>query len=383
MSEKHLHIISLNVPYPVSYGGLFDLFYKLPALQQQNVHIYLHCFEYGTGEQDELNKYCDQVYYYKRQKGHKTISTWLPHIVASRRHEGLLENLLKDDYPIFMEGIHCTYLLNDDRFTNRKKFVRIHNVEYQYYQHLYESAVSPFLKIYYKRESHLLEKYERSIVTKANGFWGVSQKDVDYYRKEMGCRTIEYLPVYLPPEWKVKCMEGKGSYCLYQGDLSIDTNERAAVWLLQKIFNELKLPLVIAGKHPSKRLERLAHAQQYTCLVADPDEKEMQDMITRAHINILPSFSNTGVKLKLLNALFNGRHCVVNKATVEGSGLDSLCYIADNEDATKDIIRQLYEKPFNCDTIEKRDVFLKERFNNENNARQQISRIWDEKADNL
>jgi hypothetical protein len=48
---RHLHIICLNVPFPVDYGGVFDLFYKLPALHDQGVKIHLHCFEYGRGEQ--------------------------------------------------------------------------------------------------------------------------------------------------------------------------------------------------------------------------------------------------------------------------------------------------------------------------------------------
>lgn len=371
-----MHIISLDVPYPVDYGGIFDLFHKLPALQQQGVHIHLHCFDYGRGEQSELNKYCDSVHYYKRQLGHKGISTWLPYIVASRRSESLLQNLLKDDYPILMEGIHCTYLMNDKRFLNRKKFVRIHNVEYQYYQDLYESAIFPLSKLYYKRESNLLKKYERSIISKATAFWAVTPNEVDVYKKEFDCSTITYLPLYLPPEWKLKCFEGKGSYCLYQGDLSVDTNEKAAIFLLNNVFNEIKLPLVIAGKNPSKRLERLTHEQQYTCLVANPDVKEMQDMIARAHINILPSLSNTGIKLKLLNALFNGRHCVVNPATVEGSGLESLCHIAYNEDSMKNIIKELYNQPFNCNTINERKLILNSMFNNEINAKQQVKQIW-------
>ena len=377
-----MHIISFDVPYPVDYGGVFDLFYKLPALQQQGVHIHLHCFEYGRGEQSELNKYCDSVSYYKRQLGHKGISMRLPYIVASRRNEKLFQNLLKDDYPILMEGIHCTYLLNDKRFANREKFVRIHNVEYQYYQNLYESANSPLLKIFYKRESNLLKKYESSIITKASAFWGVTPTDVDIYKKEFGCTTIDYLPLYLPPEWNVKCLEGKGSYCLYQGDLSVDTNEKAAIFLLKNVFNEIKLPLVIAGKNPSKRLERLSHEQQYTCLVANPDGKEMQDMIARAHLHILPSLSNTGIKLKLLNALFNGRHCVVNLATVEGSGLESLCHIAYNEDSMKSIIQELYNQPFNCNMINERKLILNNMFNNERNAKQQVNQIWENKIIN-
>jgi hypothetical protein len=52
--EKHLHIISFDVPYPANYGGVIDVFYKLKNLHKAGVKIILHCFEYGRGEQKEL-----------------------------------------------------------------------------------------------------------------------------------------------------------------------------------------------------------------------------------------------------------------------------------------------------------------------------------------
>lgn len=371
---KHLHIIDLNVPYPVDYGGLYDLFYKLPALQNQGVKIHLHCFDYGKGEQKELNKYCVSVNYYQRNK---QFSARLPYIVSSRKNDLLLDNLLQDEYPILMEGVHCTYPLLDERFENRRKFVRIHNVEFQYYKHLFRCTSSPFKKLYYLYESRLLEKYEHSVADKATAFWGVTPKDVEVYRQSLGCRTIDYLPLYLPP-WKVECKEGMGLYCLYHGNLEVAENEKAAIWLLTKVFDKLKIPFVIAGKNPSQRLHRLAHKRQHTCLVADPSQPEMEDVITKAHVHVLPSFNSTGIKLKLLNALYNGRHCVVNNAMIEGTGLNNLCHISNTASSMQHLIEQLYHQPFTRDEVEMRRYVLHAHYNNEANAKQQVKWIWGE-----
>jgi glycosyltransferase involved in cell wall biosynthesis len=374
--EKHLHIVCLNVPYPVNYGGVFDLFYKLPALQAAGVNIHLHCFDYGRGKQEELNKYCVSVNYYERREGHKSISTSLPYIVASRKNDALLNNLLQDDYPIFMEGVHCTYLLNDERFANRRKFVRIHNVEYQYYHDLYKTATSPIKKLYYWRESRLLKHYEAAIAHKATAYWGVTHKDVAYYRSEYQCKTIDYLSLYLPPTWEVKGITGIGNYFLYQADLSVDANEKAAIWLLEKVFSKIEVPFVIAGKNPSEKLQRLAHIQLHTCIVANPSEREMQDMIAKAHVNILPSFHTTGIKLKLLNALYNGRHCLVNTATVDGSGLEILCHIANTAEEFIAAVQAIENLPFVVEDVKLREVALKGMFNNAANAAQQVQWIW-------
>lgn len=376
--EKHLHIIDFTVPYPTDYGGVIDLFWKLPSLQSAGVKIHLHCFDYGRGQQTELNKYCVSVNYYDRHTGHKGISNSLPYIVATRKNEHLFTNLLQDEYPIFMEGIHSTYLLNDERFNNRKKFVRVHNVEYEYYEHLAVTATSFLKKIYYKRESRMLKKYEQEVVSKANAFWGVTKKDVATYRNEFGCTTIDYLPLYLPTDWAVQIKEGIGSYCLYQADLSVDANERAATWLIENVFHNLEVPFVIAGKNPSKKLEHLAHLHQHTCIVANPSNNEMKDMIAKAHINILPSYSNTGIKLKLLNALYNGKHCIVNDATIDGTGLEKLCHVANHASAMQQKISQLYNEPFSTNEIGMRKHVLHKIFNNSNNAAQQIEWIWGE-----
>lgn len=372
--EKHLHIISFNVPYPADYGGVMDVFYKLPAFQQQGIKIHLHCFDYGRGVQPELNKYCETVQYYPRYIGHKGISNTLPYIVSSRKNEQLLENLLQDDYPIFMEGVHCTYPLLDKRFANRKCFVRVHNVEYQYYRDLCKSSSSLLKKMYYWIESRLLKSYEKKIAAKAV-FWGTTEKDDAVYRKELGCKNIEYLSLYIP-DWKVSCLEGMGTYCFYHGDLSVDANDKAATWLLENVFSRIKVPLVIAGKNPSEKLVELAHAQNHTCLVANPSEKEMQDMIAKAHINVIPSFTTTGMKTKLVNALFHGRHCVVNDATIAGSGLEAACHIGTTANAFCDIIAQLYHQPFTPDEIELRKHLLTPMFNNEANAKKQVGWIW-------
>ncbi len=372
-----MHIVCLNVPYPVNYGGVYDLFYKLPALQSQGVKIHLHCFDYGRGEQPELNKYCASVNYYPRQLKQKSVGSNLPYIVASRRNNQLLENLLKDEYPVLMEGIHCTYPLNDLRFSNRKMYVRIHNVEFQYYRHLFSCSALNFKKIYYWFESNLLKKYELKVANTATALWGVTQKDVETYRNIFHCKTIDYLSLYLP-DWKVTCKEGRGIYCLYHGNLEVEENEKAAKWLIKNVFKNLNIPFVIAGKNPSASLQKLAHKQPDTCLVANPKEAEMQDMITKAHLHILPSFNATGIKLKLLNALFNGRHCVVNDAMVEGTGLESLCHISNTISGLRQLTKQLYFQPFTEEEIELRKNILSSQYNNEANAKQQLKWIWNE-----
>jgi len=374
MEEKHVHIVTHDVPWPADYGGVIDQLYTLKALHALGIHIHLHCFTKGRQPQAELEKYCTRVFYYPRNKNSSSFSLSIPLIVNSRVHADLLTNLQKDNYPVLLEGIHCSYYLFSGQLNDRKVILRLFNTEYKYYGQLAACENNLFRKIYFLHESRLLKKYEQEIAKKAT-ILALSTRDVTIYKEAFRADHIHFLPAFLPYNLAAGDT-GKGSFCLYHGNLAINENEEAATWLLKHVFNKVELPFVIAGKNPSKKLERLAHRQQHTCLVANPTDKEMQDMIGKAHLHVLPSFNNTGIKLKLLNAMFNGRHCLVNKAGVEGSGLETLCHIAEDALSFQQKIQELYHLPFTTEDLEKRQSLLQATYNNEKNARELMTFLW-------
>ena len=372
--EKHLHIISFDVPYPADYGGVIDVFYKIKALHQLGVKIHLHCYEYGRGEQPELNNFCEEVQYYHRCKGHEGFSHKLPYIVCSRSNKKLSENLVQDNYPILLEGIHCTYLLHDERFADRKIILRLHNVEYKYYKQLFHHEKSLFKKLYYLYESKLLKKYEKSIAQRSF-IVALTERDVEIYNTEFGTKNIFCLPAFTPFDKVVSNCE-TGCFCLYHGNLAVAENEAVAIWLLKKVFNDTKIPFVIAGRKPSVKLFRVANRHPHTCIIPDPSAKEMQDLIEKAQINILPSFNCTGIKLKLLNALYNGKHCIVNEETVRSTSLQSVCHVCDNASSFKETIDDLYDKPLDVEEKQLREKLLSEYFDNIKNAEKLVKSIW-------
>src|SRR5690349_17100190 len=131
MEERRLHIITHDVPWPADYGGVVDLFYKIKALHELGVRIYLHCFVNKRPPQEKLEKYCEKVYYYKRKAGITGFSFRLPYTVNSRKNAELIRNLNKDEYPVLLEGVHCSYYLHTGKLANRKVLLRLHNAEFE------------------------------------------------------------------------------------------------------------------------------------------------------------------------------------------------------------------------------------------------------------
>ena len=370
--SRHLHIVMHDVPWPVNFGGVTDLYHKVKCLHAAGIKIHLHCFVKKRPPQTYLEKYCESLYYYER----KTVSGFslrLPYIVSSRKSAQLLENLNKDDHPVLLEGVHCTYPLYSGALKNRKVFLRLHNIEHKYYAHLAANEDNLIKRLYFMNEARLLNRYEADIATKCP-VWTVSLADAEEYREAFHA-DAHFLPVFIPWDFPY-AKEGKGKYCLYHGNLSVNENEKAASWLITAVFKDTDVPLVIAGQSPSSKLQRQARKHKNISLVKDPSETEMQKLIEDAQVNVLPSFNATGVKLKLLNALFNGRHCLVNKAGTEGSGLDELCNIAGTAGEFKVATAKLFQEPFSETKMQHRSAALRSLYNSEQNTKRIIAWIW-------
>lgn len=375
LKSKHLHIVCLDVPFPPDYGGAVDMFYKIKTLHELGIKIHLHYFCYNLrGNPNELNGYCESINIYERKTGHKSFSFDLPYIVSSRINNTLIETLNKDNHPVLLEGIHCSGVARYLHPTNRKILVRLHNDESAYYKQLADAELRFLKKMYYRNEGRLLQTYQQSLPEDCL-YAAICQKDVSVFNKQYHLKNTIHLPAFIPYT-RVESQEGIGNFCLYHGNLAVAENEKAATWLLQKVFNKINIPLVIAGKNPTEKLQKLVHMYENACLVADPSGTEMEELIQKAQINVIPSFNTTGVKLKVLQAIFAGRHCIVNEAAVSGSEVEPACHIAANEEAMASIVMQLFRQPFAEEEILLRKKILQHHYDNVNNAETIIALLW-------
>ena len=374
MSDKHLHIISFDVPWPANYGGVIDVYYKLVALQKAGLKVHLHCFEYGRGAAKELEALCESVHYYPRQTGIAANFTLKPYIVNSRKSEALMQNLLKDNCPILFEGLHSCYYLDDPRLKNRMKIYRESNIEHHYYYHLFRDEKNGAKKLFYAIESYRLKRYQ-NVLKHADLMLVVSQSDTDYLQEHFPQKKVEYLPSFHPnDDFTVK--PGKGDYILYHGKLSVTENYNAAEYLVKNIFNYIPHKLVVAGMDPPQHLVDLCQSSKNVELIPNPDDEKMFSLIQNAQANILITFQATGLKLKLLNTLYKGRFCVVNPEMVQGTGLVELCDIGKNDQELKQKIEVLMHREFDMAEIEIRKSILFKNYSNRVNARKLMSLVF-------
>lgn len=376
MPDKHLHIVSFDVPYPPDYGGVIDVFYKIKTLHDKGIRLHLHVIEYpGRDRAPELEMYCETINYYPRKLGLKSAFSTYPYIVQSRRSPEMIDNLLKDDYPILFEGLHSCYYIDDPRLSKRLLIYRESNIEHQYYYHLAKATKHWGQKIYFLVESLKLLQFQKKL-KHVQLMLVVSKRDRDYLQQEFPGKKIYFLPSFHAND-KVLSMEGKSDYFLYHGNIEVPENEAAASFLIRKVFNNLDANLIIAGKNPPESIIDMASKHGNVTVIANPDDEKLFTLIRQAQANILVTFQASGLKLKLLNTLYNGRFCIVNKAMLNGTDLDSLCIIANTPETLRNAIKETSERNFTNKVAFEREILLQQNFSNAINADKLISIIFD------
>ncbi len=360
--EKHLHVIAFDIPYPANYGGVIDIYFKIKALHNLGYKIRLHCFQYGRVQSKELNKICESITYYKRKTYKNPFYGSLPYIVSTRNSPLLLEELKKDNYPILFEGLHTTYYLNHPELESRFKIVRMHNIEHDYYSNLEKVESNYFKKYFFRIESEKLKKFQSNLKY-ANLICAISTNDEKYLK-----RKFENV-VHLPPfhgNTEVKSANGRGDYLLYHGNLSVAENNEAALYLVNNVFSKIRIKCIVAGNNPSKELQNATLAFDNIQLIDKTSSEHISELIANAHINVLHTFQATGIKLKLLNALFIGRHCIGNREMIKNTGLDDLCIQANSAEEYIQKINATWDLVF--EHTAERDNVLTTHFSDATNA---------------
>ncbi len=372
LSDKKLHIVSFDNPFPPNYGGVIDVFYKLKALHEAGVEITLHVFEYGRKPASQLNKFCKKVYYYQRRNFVNPFIGTLPYIVNTRNSVELLDNLLTDDAPILFEGLHTCFFLNHPKLASRKKLVRMHNIEHEYYEKLESVERNFFKKYFFTKEATRLREFE-NILMNAQSVLAISPNDSEALQQRYS--NVQYVPAFHSNDEMIS-LTGKGRYALYHGKLSVGENDEAARFLIDKVFCKLDYPFYIAGYKPSANLKAIIEQYPHIKLFDQLSTEQISELIQHAHINVLPTFQNTGIKLKLINVLFQGRFVVANDLMVKNTGLEKLCTQANTPEEFIEKVTFLMTQTFTQEDINQRKQKLNAMFSNTESAKAILTLLY-------
>ena len=275
-----------------------------------------------------------------------------PFVVSSRKNSLLLRRLVQDTAPVLFEGIQTTGWMNDLR--GKKKFLRAHNVEHKYYRQLAHNS-GGFRSMIYNREAQCLEEYESSQATKFDAVFCISPTDHEWFAG-VGAKSSHLLPFhgFTTPD----ILEGTGQYLLYQGDLSIEINQRAILELIRMIPLHFKIPVVVAGRAGDSAFESKILDFANIRREVDVTPARMNELIRHAQVQLIHSLHAEGMKMKIYPALFQGRHILANKLSQTKTQLDNAIHFYERNEDFAALLDRLKSLPFTSTDIEHRKTLL-------------------------
>ncbi|WP_136666870.1 glycosyltransferase family 4 protein [Flavobacterium sp. H122] len=363
--NKKIHIISFDNPYPPVYGGIIEVYYKLIALREIGLKIHLHCFvdEIPADEIPELKNIVEKLYFYKKKKNIISLFSTLPLSVIIRKSNTLVKRLNEDLFPVLFESLKTTAVLNDSRLKQRKFYLRLHNIEENYFDGLAKKESNFINKGLFKIEAKKYSRY-KEIFQKTDKIFTISNYETALL-KQLNLKC-DFIPVF-SGNYLIKSKAGRGDYCLYHGDLRTSDNQEAVFFLLKAFEkNDDKKLIIASGYLPNKIKKEIERLKNVNHVLIESNE-QLENLIINAHIHLLFSFQNSGTKLKIINALFKGRHIVCNRNMIDDEEILKFCHLVDNENELIRIVDNLLKEPYVSNEI--RNSYLMEEYCDLKNAK--------------
>ena len=230
-----------------------------------------------------------------------------------------------DHYDAFQyvpEGYRGTTLLHE------------HNAEYVIWERFASLQRNPVMRLAARLESARIRAREREICHRADQVFAAP---ADIARlADLGIQRSRFTPTYhlgdtaLLERPTLDFDETEASL-LYFGTLSWEANADGLLWFLRHCWPLVKKRYVtatfhIAGSSPSAKLERAVDAAPDVALLGFVDD--LEPWFRRSRVFVCPILFGSGMKVKLLEAMYRGIPSVVTTTSIESISVRPMVDVA-------------------------------------------------------
>jgi glycosyltransferase involved in cell wall biosynthesis len=301
----------------------------------------------------------------------------------SKRTAAKITALLKErKFDIIQfEGLVMNLYLDNVRGESSARLVmRSHNVESEIWYSLARETRQPLRKFYYNSLAKRIERTEKESLNRYDALLAISDSD-----KEKFINMGVSVPVFtLYPSLKSRVIKPAISRdgeitAGFIGSLDWRPNIKGLIWFLEKVWPETKhsetrINLVVAGRNPTPLIKReMKRAGVEYC----GSPLLSSSFLEGINLLIVPLFSGSGIRIKIIEALMHGIPVVTTKSGAEGLPYDIAALITitnDPAEMSAEIIDAAY-----CRDSSERSVILKEKaagYFSEEVATRNVSRIY-------
>lgn len=208
--------------------------------------------------------------------------------------------------------------------TNAKIILRAPNVEHLIWERLAFEEKNPIKKLYLNILASRLKNTELNSINKFDGLFTVTEKDLNLFKEYCSKIPSTFIPTGLDVTkekmlGKLELVQKEIPTIFHLGALDWMPNQEGIIWFLSNVWPIVlnKAPeakIYIAGRRPFKEL----YAWQNESIIIEGEIEDAGKFIESHDIMIVPLFSGSGMRVKIIEGMMLGKAIISTKIGAEG-----------------------------------------------------------------
>ncbi len=300
--------------------------------------------------------------------------------VSEEYRKLLVQMLQQEDYDIVqLETLFLAPYVETIRKHSKAKIVlRSHNVEFEIWRRITDNTAKGPKKWYLNLLTNRLRKYERAMLNEYDLLVAITQRDLRFLKKE-GCQIPSHVtPIGLNlSEYNGKSIDKKKPTCCFIGSLDWMPNIEGVEWLLENVWPKVikqvpKAEFHIAGRNTPDSLRNLF----INGVRVHGEVDDAVDFINQHDIMLVPLFSGSGMRVKILEGMALGKTIVSTSIGLEGIPVQNgkEAEIQEDVDGFVEAVVRCMDVSYCKELGENARLFLEEHFETDKIARDLLVR---------
>lgn len=363
-------IIANKFPYPSHDGGALATASMLEGLVNAEQDIYLYTMTTPKHPADENNLperlrnkiHAETCYIDTNINTKDMVANFLfkrtPYIAERFYSDSFNERLIKilkhNEFDIIqLEGLYLLHLIPLIRHHSSAKIIyRAHNIEHYIWKRKAKNEINPIKKFYFYNLSERLQRYLKKYLNTYDGIISISDPDYRIH-KWLGQQKPEIvLPVGLDLSdyFTYPITTDIIEQIAFIGGLDWLPNQEGLEWFLTKVWNKIlndhpNAELHIAGRNCSSNVKKTIDVAKNTKFFGEVASSK--DFLAAHSILIVPLFSGSGIRVKIIEGMAMGKAIVTTSIGAEGIPIEykKHAIIADTAEDFTEAINFLINNP--------------------------------------
>jgi glycosyltransferase involved in cell wall biosynthesis len=326
--------LTTQLPYPPKSGGIIKTWRLLEHWSKMHEVTLVHPLkevdhEYITAFKTEELKLKEHYYeevirprsplsLVQSYLGHASLNVYRNH---SKGIEKKIHGMLEKQDLVFIDHYELGQYI--PKGISAKVILHEHNAEYIMWSRLSEIEQNPIKRAILVLESKRIAKAECKYASVSDQVWAAPNDQIELEKigvpKEKMRTTYHLGEDFMMdiPDMEFQSTEKR---ILFIGTLTWEANVDGLLWFFKEIWPELKkegtLKLDIIGKNPDPRLIQAALGDDNVSFLGFIED--LEPYYLRSRVFIVPLRFGSGIKVKLLNAMYRGIPTVTTEIGTEG-----------------------------------------------------------------